>query len=82
MEKLIEDYKRKVNEIKDICPITDEQMWKLKAKEQCYRTFISELEAIEKPKDDMLIKTCECGCFAFTKDGKCEMCGKTLEVKP
>jgi len=30
----------------------------------------------EDKKGNMLLKTCGCGCFAFDKDGKCEMCGK------
>jgi len=48
MRELIEEYRRKLREISDICPITDEQMWKLEASEKCYRTFITELEQIEK----------------------------------
>ena len=50
MKELIKLYSRYLLEISDICPITDEQMWKLEATKECYEKFIAEMKLIEGEK--------------------------------
>ena len=51
MKELIKDYKRKLEQIKRVTPMDDDQQKRLEVKASCYRTFITELERIVKEEE-------------------------------